>query len=665
MDCLPVSGSGNRSTRIDVIYVEKCRNCSSAYEFELSHNIKVSVICGRPSESEKYKAVSYLWQRQNDERINLICRHCMAEKLVPMRDTTKLSKILGLVSGQTKSCNIWLDALSIDQDNIEDKNAQLRIMGEIYRHADVVSVLLPVGDEEAYSKLKDLASIAQEVVDFEKSSKVVETGVVKSEAQLDLLSNLYSDRLGSWMKHLHRWLYFRRAWTFQEWTMASELEITCEASSHKEIMYEIKNIILMAGTVIGLWKMTRARKSGIPSTTMEKLLQTRDENGLFLNQVRLFFPFSDAYIADNELTGDTQRRHTFLQTAGAIDSGTFVTVKSPREQPLGMQAMLSLALNAFTMSERTAFYAADIVECWASMCNIQYDYISTDSTELTLHKVLCALRSTGLQFYNWHANTAGSVTDMTFTRYAAAMRQSNSESNGFMLGSPVFVGRADTFTHVKMCIEQTDFRYDFKTDIKIQLREVCGAMVKHATQLQERFETVEQFRSLIAGDPNKDRLMDVTDLIEEMFHKTPTEILAKHILLVVTITVQDDPTMDSFDAWAICPSGTKINEIYVARESLNGTLVVAERNAKQQTPPDIVAYLLTSHQRDGTYLIKSDEHGVVDIIFRQVQQPVFPLVDLSWLQSLRDDAFGPGDLDLGIVDAVSDRMLDVRIALNT
>jgi len=60
---------------------------------------------------------------------------------IPMRDASKLWRIMTFVSGGS---TIWLDAMSIDQNDPEDKAVQLFVMGDIYRNAETVSVLLRV-----------------------------------------------------------------------------------------------------------------------------------------------------------------------------------------------------------------------------------------------------------------------------------------------------------------------------------------------------------------------------------------------------------------------------------------------------------------------------------------------------------------------------------------
>jgi hypothetical protein len=50
-----------------------------------------------------------------------------------------------------------------------------------------------------------------------------------------------------------------------------------------------------------------------------------------------------------------------------------------RHQLLGIRSRLSLMLDAFGSNERKARYGADLICCWASMCNIKYNYDKQDS----------------------------------------------------------------------------------------------------------------------------------------------------------------------------------------------------------------------------------------------------------------------------------------------
>ncbi|KAF8856090.1 hypothetical protein BDZ45DRAFT_745808 [Acephala macrosclerotiorum] len=188
--------------------VESCRKCSFRYDFLLSDSKIVTVLCGQPSEVA-YKAVSYLWE--NTEPLKLLCRKCSAFKTIPMRDVGKLWNILGFVRRGSK---IWLDALSIDQDDPSNLEVQLAVMGNIYRDAKVVSVMLPAEDKEAYELLKMLGITSNEIVKRREEFGMVLAVLPRTRSETE--SRLTPEELA------------HEAWTFQEWTMAAEIDMAWE-----------------------------------------------------------------------------------------------------------------------------------------------------------------------------------------------------------------------------------------------------------------------------------------------------------------------------------------------------------------------------------------------------------------------------------------------------
>jgi len=343
-----------------------------------------------------------------------------------------------------------------------------------------------------------------------------------------------------------------------------------------------------------------------------------------------------------------------------LDSGTYISAVAPAIKRLNTRTMLSLALNAINMTPRTASYEADRVASWASMCNITYNYDKNDSFPVALHKVITTVRRNGLRVYNFHANTVGGETDLLFMKYAAAMKKSNSQSLGFVFGSSVFSGRTDTLTHIQYSLEQTsDTLTHLASSFDVQLQEVKGFVIMPPISWADRDNVLEAMASLVAGKVKGDNLRDVVPGIKTYICSLSSKQLARYILVSISIEIINDPTIYSFTAWAICPSSIDMAKLFVARETLNGTLVLAtpasSPSARFQRA-QIVAYLNISHQRDGTYLIQSDTGGIVDIIFRPIDNP---LMDWNIPDLPEETSF----LGLDLRDTIDDRMMNVQIAL--
>jgi hypothetical protein len=595
------------------ITVECCRACSFRYDFRLPNHQIVTVLCGRPIDVP-YKAVSYLWE-DTSKWLPLVCLKCSHIKAIPMRDSTKLWGILNFVRGGSK---IWLDAMSIDQDDPKDLATQLMHMGDIYQRAQCVSVFLPREDSEAFEIVKDLAVTSDTIL----RSWNTET-LSSNNENFAALADQYLKVFERWTEGVNGWKYWSRAWTFQEWSMAAEIEIMYERSDNNEGAKNIKEVIVSASSIICQSQMRLAKSKDGESKSLTSQLEAREETGRYLNLVRAHFPFVDFPISSSDEDPKELRGTTLGYPLRDIDSGTYVALGERSNSP-NLLSMLSLSQSSIGISKREASKKADLVACWASMCNIAYDYDPEDSFAVALHKVVTTLRRQGLPIYNFIANSYGGETDLKFMEYATTHRHSNSRSGGHLFGPPIFTGRADTVTHFRHLLHGTaEFAaLDFHFDVKLQL--IDKVSIKRPVSLADKSALLASFKSLVSGRADGARVVDVMDPLAKILDGTRSEQLEKFIFVPVSIAVEDISTIPHFNTWAICPSSTVLANLAVARESLNGTLVLATLQ-----PPfpaiemQIVSYLNMTSQSSGTYLVKSDDKGVVDIVFRTSDTP-FP-----------------------------------------
>jgi hypothetical protein len=234
----------------DRISIERCRTYSAEYEFRLDSSDQVTIMCGIPKD-HAYKAVSYVWEGVSS--LALECRNCSTTIHVPIRDSHKLRHLMDFVRGGS---TVWLDALSIDQDDDQDKAHQLPKMGTIFHQAATVSVFMPESDKEAYDRLRQLGITADAIIKRHKDyGMFAEEHTQESTVDLEALSNLaddFSEQVIRWERNLHKGKYWRRAWTLQEWAMASEIEISYEAVPANEKLVNIKKVIVLAATNLSL-----------------------------------------------------------------------------------------------------------------------------------------------------------------------------------------------------------------------------------------------------------------------------------------------------------------------------------------------------------------------------------------------------------------------------
>ncbi|KEF55821.1 uncharacterized protein A1O9_08572, partial [Exophiala aquamarina CBS 119918] len=565
------------------------------------------VICGRPSPQSTYKAVSYLWEKTI--QLPLKCHQCKQVKKIPMRDADKLWSIMRFVRG---GATIWLDAMSIDQDDPKDKATQLSIMGDIYRHAQAVSIMLPVSDIEAYSNLKQVGITANAIV---KESNCLTSAVQVPESTtidkrvFNSLAGEFLNQLMEIKNSLERWRYWKRAWTFQEWTVASEIEIACEANKKNECVINIKKVVVNAAHLVS-FEMRRAADT-VPDDYLERV-KRRDDLGRHLHTIKTLFPVEDYIIGGDEVDFSDMRLMTSLPTVNTATSfGTEMLPKTPTgTSHKSLQTLVSLTLNAIHLSKREATYEADLVYCWASMCNICFDYDQNDEYHLALHKVVSSLRHSGITIFNFSVNTDSAETDRNFLKYAVAQQQSNAAYGGHLVGSAMFIGRTDTVSHVQNLLNQDARILHLEPNFNVVLRQVERTIFKRPVLMSNKTRALEVFRSMISGTADGQRLLDVGDMLKTTLGETDDEKLKSHYLITAQIGVEDVYTMWYFNAWAIFPANVLLTDLFIARESLNGTLVLAlYGNPKPASTARILAYLNMTHQRDGTYLVKADEQG--------------------------------------------------------
>jgi hypothetical protein len=285
----------------------------------------------------------------------------------------------------------------------------------------------------------------------------------------------------------------------------------------------------------------------------------------------------------------------------------------PSSKEQRFRERLSMALHALGVTKREARFEADLIACWASMCNIKYNYLKEDSFAVGLQKVLKAMRNDlGLTVYNFLVNTHGgsAEVDLSFMEYATAHKQSG---GGYFHGLPIFTGWSSTATHLPNAISQPLELATLKGS-GVNLRRLPHSLIKDTiklTDIQRAKSAIDStsfvpvsgfyFRSLTA-EHFKDILQHTT---KEAEHK---------ILVIADIRVEPRPGRSTLDlsAWAICPIDIELSRCFVARESLNGTLVLAMPNEEWF---HVVAYLTTTEGQSGTHLLKVDEHGNINTPF--------------------------------------------------
>jgi len=84
-------------------------------------------------EKTSYEALSYTWGSDKDQKSLLIDGH-----VIQVRDN--LAFALRRLRRQDQEMFVWIDAICIDQGNIDERSKQVLRMGKIFQQADKVLV---------------------------------------------------------------------------------------------------------------------------------------------------------------------------------------------------------------------------------------------------------------------------------------------------------------------------------------------------------------------------------------------------------------------------------------------------------------------------------------------------------------------------------------------
>ena len=589
---------------VSTIHVKTCRKCSNYFTYEHPGG-DIKIICGVPGATQ-YKAISYVWG--NVDQIPVQCKACQAVSRIPMEDGNKFEQLMDLVGPNS---TVWLDAISIDQGDHEDIATQVAVMGDIYSKAECVSVFLPSSDIQAYWILADVLQKAEAILS--QQFLFTQDSGGEAEEKIGRDCQKFHSNLLALSQGQQRWLYWQRAWTFQEWALASDLEIRCADSLSGLTLTNVKTKILSVGFFLARYKLDAGQYASV------NIGFSRGYVPEYLTLLKRLFPREDLFLSNEEV--DPEK--LFMQTLFPhFEIDELLGIR--RSRPPGFLSRLSLMLDAFGSKERKARYEADIICYWASMCNIKYEYLKEDSLAVALQKVLAALRSEGVKIFNFQVNTLARLeVDLQFLEYAKAHRISNTTNKAFLPRAPVFAGRTDTAFHISQSLKRENGLVPLGGEDSIEMRRILTTRLPRFVDLDDRDAVALEFMRIIQG-ARSDGLggMVYTDIVLSILNVLdgiPRLKLDRYALVVVDIPVTsaipwkngEQDGQRYLSAWTICPRNVHSSPLKVAREALNGTLVLATADEGLEA----VGYLTLTHGQSGTYLLPADENGDINIDF--------------------------------------------------
>ncbi|PQE32955.1 hypothetical protein CJF32_00001424 [Rutstroemia sp. NJR-2017a WRK4] len=159
----------------------------------------------------KYEALSYAWGDLPATKSILIDKteYFVRENLFAALEALRL---------RSRSRQIWVDALCINQEDFDERNAQVALMSQIYAKADEVVVWLGKAERDYWGAmvlLEDLGNL--QTTGKELSKMIIDHATVRHAKFWTELSQL-----------CHR-PYWQRLWIIQEVVLASKIKAHCSS----------------------------------------------------------------------------------------------------------------------------------------------------------------------------------------------------------------------------------------------------------------------------------------------------------------------------------------------------------------------------------------------------------------------------------------------------
>ncbi|KAH7336533.1 heterokaryon incompatibility protein-domain-containing protein [Rhexocercosporidium sp. MPI-PUGE-AT-0058] len=158
-------------------------------------------------DSPTYEALSYAWGPSSDTALVNVDGH-------PYPITRNLFCALQHLRLGTTSRVLWIDAICINQGDMEEKQQQVMIMSQIYQKASTVVAWLGADTEisrKTFRYLKDNAT------------KALRTSILTTSEAAELYDNIYEGLVSDICTRP----YWRRAWIVQELVISNDACITC------------------------------------------------------------------------------------------------------------------------------------------------------------------------------------------------------------------------------------------------------------------------------------------------------------------------------------------------------------------------------------------------------------------------------------------------------
>jgi hypothetical protein len=179
-----------------------------------------------------YQALSYAWG-DVEKRHRVCVKDFSGSKYLSL--TRNLAEALPYLRHETKAVVFWIDAICVNQEDLDERSSQVKRMAELYSQASNVVVWLGrAGDGSDY--VMDLAAYIGPKIDVDHTLAIAS---IKPECDIedkdrwwfgarDVLEDFPSKKVMVLsLEKLFDRSWFKRLWVFQEITLARKAAIVC------------------------------------------------------------------------------------------------------------------------------------------------------------------------------------------------------------------------------------------------------------------------------------------------------------------------------------------------------------------------------------------------------------------------------------------------------
>ena len=178
---------------------------------ERHENVVCDIVHGNLDDFPQYEALSYTW---GDPTTG--CKITCQKPTSTLAITSNCESALKRLRRRDTSRTIWIDAVCIDQTNLQERSDQVQLMWAIYAQASKTVVYL--GDESSDSRI---------AMDFVAADYKTLTSTHESRPSIGLDSGDRTSSQQTAIENLLRRPWFERVWILQEVHFASKVEVLC------------------------------------------------------------------------------------------------------------------------------------------------------------------------------------------------------------------------------------------------------------------------------------------------------------------------------------------------------------------------------------------------------------------------------------------------------